>query len=150
MTTTFDAQSPLAGHAETLAEMLQQSPGLQSHEIAAAKAGIEALTRLASPPIITDPLPWVSRINPTLRGESPDYFPERILTHGVDYAPRPEFSTAPDEYGTARSLAAKALLELLVEAIAHIANPVSSTKIWTTKALHHAHALAALVPAGKE
>jgi len=36
----------------------------------------------------TDPEPWVSRINPNLRAPEPDAFPERILTHGVDYAPR--------------------------------------------------------------
>lgn len=36
----------------------------------------------------TDPQPWVSRINPQLRATEPDAFPERILTHGVDYSPR--------------------------------------------------------------
>lgn len=36
----------------------------------------------------TDPEPWVSRIWPHLRAPEPDAFPERILTHGVDYAPR--------------------------------------------------------------
>ncbi|SJN25222.1 hypothetical protein FM104_04785 [Microbacterium esteraromaticum] len=35
-----------------------------------------------------DPEPWVSRINPQLRAPEPDAFPERIGTHGVDYAPR--------------------------------------------------------------
>lgn len=34
-----------------------------------------------------DPDPWVSR-RTGQRGPSPDYFPESILTHGVDYRPR--------------------------------------------------------------
>ncbi len=35
-----------------------------------------------------DPTPWVSRIDASDRRESPDAFPESILTHGVNYSPR--------------------------------------------------------------
>lgn len=36
----------------------------------------------------TDPEPWVSRLDRTLRAKDPDAFPESIKTWGVDYAPR--------------------------------------------------------------
>lgn len=39
---------------------------------------------------MTDPTPWVSRLNPNDRREEPDAFPEAILTWGVDYRPRTE------------------------------------------------------------
>lgn len=35
-----------------------------------------------------DVAPWVSRVDPGDRRALPDSFPERVLTHGVDYAPR--------------------------------------------------------------
>ncbi|MCI2958238.1 hypothetical protein MN032_11065 [Agromyces atrinae] len=38
-----------------------------------------------------DPEPWVSRVYPNERRVEPDAFPERIVTHGVDYAPRRAF-----------------------------------------------------------
>jgi hypothetical protein len=35
-----------------------------------------------------DAEPWVSRVFPDVRGATPDAFPERIGTHGMDYSPR--------------------------------------------------------------